>query len=94
MSRFRVQPGQEDRVHEAFRQRPHRVDDQPGFVRMEVMRPEERPNEFWLITVWRDRASFERWHRHHMADSHQAMPPGLTLEPGSQALEYLELVSE
>lgn len=94
MSRFRVKEGQEDRVQEAFRQRPHRVDDQPGFVRMEVLRPEDAPREFWLVTVWQDRASFEVWHRHHLADSHQEMPRGLKVEAGSRSLQYFDLVTE
>lgn len=94
MSRFRVQEGQEGRVADSFRDRPQRVDDQPGFVRMEVLRPEDPPNEFWLVTVWQDRASFESWHSHHLADSHQDMPRGLKVEAGSRSLQYFELVTE
>lgn len=94
MSRFRVKEGQENLVREAFRNRPHRVDDQPGFVRMEVLCPQDPANEFWLVTVWQDQASFEAWHRHHLADSHQDMPQGLKVEPGSRSLQYFQLVTE
>lgn len=94
MSRFRVRPGQEEMVCEAFRERPMRVDEQPGFVRMEVFNPQERGNEFWLITVWENRESFEVWHEHHLNESHSAMPRGLKVERGSRALEYFELVTE
>lgn len=94
MSRFRVQPGQEAMVGEAFRDRPHEVDKQPGFVRMEVLSPQEQGNEFWLITVWEDRASFEAWHERHLAESHRFMPKGLKVEPGSRAMDYFELVCE
>ncbi len=94
MSRFRVRSGQEAMVAQAFRQRPHRVDDHPGFVRMEVLSPAERSNEFWLVTVWRDRASFEAWHEAHLSESHQFMPKGLKVEPGSRALDFFELITE
>jgi len=87
MSRFRVQEGQEGRVANAFRARPHRVDDQPGFVRMEVLRPEAPPNEFWLVTVWQDRASFESGHSHDLAGSHQELPRGVKVEAGSCRLQ-------
>ncbi|MDZ7749217.1 MAG: antibiotic biosynthesis monooxygenase family protein [Halofilum sp. (in: g-proteobacteria)] len=94
MSRFRVRPGQEDMVRDAFGRRPMRVDEQPGFVRMEVLNPEEPSNEFWLITFWEDRDSFERWHRHHLNESHAEMPRGLKVEKGSRALQYFDLVTE
>jgi heme-degrading monooxygenase HmoA len=94
MSRFRVRPGQEDMVNEAFRDRPGRVDEQPGFVRMEVFTPTERTNEFWLITIWQDQASFENWHVHHLNESHSAIPRGLKVEKGSRAMEYFTLVTE
>lgn len=81
MSRFRVQAGQEDWVADAFRDRPHRVDDQPGFVPMEVLRPEESTNEFWLVTVWQDRASFESWHSHHLAVPTKICPRGSMWRP-------------
>jgi len=94
MSRFRVRPGQEQMVRDAFLDRPTRVDKQPGFVRMEVLSPEDRTNEFWLITMWTNRESFETWHDHHLNESHSAMPRGLKVEKGSRALQYFELVTE
>ncbi len=94
MSRFRVRPGQEKMVRDAFAERPMRVDEQPGFVRMEVLSPTDQTNEFWLITMWTDRESFETWHAHHLNESHSAMPRGLKVEKGSRALQYFELVTE
>ena len=94
MSRFRVRPGQEAMVREAFRLRPGHVDDHPGFVRMQVLSPEDATNEFWLLTFWTDRESFEAWHERHLSESHAAMPRGLKVEPGSRELQYFELVTE
>ena len=39
--------------------RPHQVDSAPGFIRMEVANPGGDPKEFWLLTWWRDAASFD-----------------------------------
>ena len=49
-SRFVVANGMEDEVRKAFRERPHLVDSVSGFIRMEVLSPADRPQEFWLMT--------------------------------------------
>lgn len=48
-------------VKEAFINRPHQVDQAPGFVRMEVFASRENPNEFWLMSYWDAEASFKVW---------------------------------
>ena len=58
LSRFEVMPGWEDAVAEAFVARPHLVEDAPGFVRLEVLRPADNPAEFLLLTFWSDEESF------------------------------------
>lgn len=45
LSKFVIANDKTTEVKEAFRQRPHLVDDQPGFVRMEVFSPLDRPQE-------------------------------------------------
>ena len=94
MSRFRVIAGQEGMVREAFQQRSRLVDADPGFIRLEVLSPDARANEFWLMTFWRDQGSFDRWHADHLRASHAWVPRGLKLEPGSRSLTYMELVAE
>ena len=51
LSKFVIANDMVAEVKEAFRQRPHLVDDQPGFVRMEVFSPLDRPEEIWLVTL-------------------------------------------
>jgi len=94
MSRFRVRAGQEEMTNDAFRSRPHRVDAHPGFIRMEVLAPQDHSNEYWLLTFWEDRESFEQWHRHHLNESHAFMPRGLKVERDSRVLRYFDLVTE
>lgn len=82
-----------DEVREAFRRRPHLVDDAPGFVRMEVLSPIDRPEEIWLMTWWTDAESFRSWHHSHLyRDSHKGIPKGLKLVPGETEIRQLESI--
>jgi heme-degrading monooxygenase HmoA len=95
MSRFTVANGMEEDVRAAFLARPHKVDAAPGFERMEVLRPLGSPEEFWLLTWWRDEAAFDAWHRSHAyQDSHSGMPKGLKLVPGSTEIRRFERVAD
>jgi heme oxygenase (mycobilin-producing) len=91
LSRFTVANDLAGDVKAAFRQRPHLVDTAPGFARMEVISPQDRPEEIWLVTWWRDRESFETWHRSHLyRESHNAMPKGLKLVSGETQMRYFD----
>ncbi|MES9962365.1 MAG: antibiotic biosynthesis monooxygenase [Candidatus Sedimenticola sp. 20ELBAFRAG] len=95
MSRFEVANGLEDEVSRAFKNRPHKVDSVPGFIRMEVLRPQDEPAQFWLLTWWTDEASWDSWyHSHHYKDSHKGMPEGLKLVPDKTRIWKMERVAE
>lgn len=84
LSRFEVTDGFTDAVVEAFRDRPHLVEDAAGFVRLDVLRPIDQPAQFWLLTYWTDEDAFRTWHRgHDRILAHRGMPEGLRLVPGS-----------
>ena len=94
ISRFRVRNGMENDVADAFRARPHRVDDAPGFVRMDVLSPAEDAAEFWLVTYWTDEESFRAWHHGHtFRESHAAIPRGLKLDPSATELRSFRVVA-
>jgi heme-degrading monooxygenase HmoA len=83
-----------DQVKQAFQQRPHRVDNATGFVRMEVLSPCDAPKEIWLITYWKDESSFRTWHRSHLyQESHRGIPKGLQLVPKSVSMRFFEHVA-
>jgi len=44
-----------------FRERAGRMDEQPGFVGMEIQRPADVDSPYVVRTVWRDEASFRAW---------------------------------
>lgn len=94
VSVFVVANEMDDAVQDAFRARPHLVDGADGFVRMEVLRGVDDPKEFWLITHWRDEASYVAWHRGHTYhDSHAGIPKGLKLVRGSASVRRMRSVA-
>ena len=95
MSRFVVANGMEGEVKKAFIDRPHLVDQANGFIRMEVMTPEESDAEFVLVTYWDDKSSWKSWYRGHQYKSaHSHMPKGLKLVPRSTEVSYYNLFCE
>jgi heme-degrading monooxygenase HmoA len=91
LSKFVVANDKTAEVKEAFRHRPHLVDEQPGFVRMEVFSPLDRFEEIWLVTYWTDAESFKLWHSSHLyQDSHHGIPKGLKLVPGETEIRHFE----
>jgi heme oxygenase (staphylobilin-producing) len=64
-----VKEGAADRIIERFAASRGHVRNFPGFVSMEVLRPEEQ-DEVLVITRWQNRVSFEAWVR-----SEELSPP-------------------
>ena len=94
LSRFVVANDMDAAVKQAFILRPHLVDNAAGFVRMDVLSPEDTPNEIWLMTYWVDIASYQTWHKSHAYhESHAGIPKGLKLVPGSTALRIFNLIA-
>lgn len=95
LSRFTIRNGMAKQVRAAFCERPHLVDDAPGFLRMEVMSPVDDPDEIWLITHWRDEESYRAWHRGHTYQaSHSGIPKGLKLVPGCTEIRLFEVFAQ
>lgn len=83
-----------EEVRQAFRQRPRKVDNTAGFIRLDVLNHEDKPEEFWLITYWENEESFNRWYRSHMySESHSGIPDGLKLIKDSTELIYFRHIS-
>ena len=94
LSKFVIANGMTAEVKAAFRERPHLVDGAPGYLRMDVISPLERPEEIWLLTFWTDEASFRAWHHGHLYhDSHKGIPKGLKLAPGQTQVSHFEHVA-
>jgi heme-degrading monooxygenase HmoA len=91
MSRFRVLEGREPDVRQAFLNRPRLVDNQPGFMGIEVFQDQTDCAIFYLVTRWSDTASFRTWHSSPAHKrSHELMPKGLKLDSACTELRILE----
>jgi len=95
LSQFTVANGMDEAVKAAFLARPHEVDQAPGYLRMQVWRPDGQPEVFWLVTWWRDAESYQAWHHSHAyRQSHAHIPKGLKLVPGRQRIDRFEVVAD
>lgn len=94
LSQFTIANNMTEQVKDAFINRPHLVEDAPGFVRLEVMSPCDNKDEIWLLTFWLNEDSFKVWHHSHLYhDSHKGIPKGLKLVPKSAGLRFFEHIS-
>ncbi len=60
-NRVPVAAGWEETFEERFQKRAGQVDKQPGFVRMQILRPESNDAPYVVLTTWKDKAAFEAW---------------------------------
>ena len=92
MSRFEIKdPDRIDSVREAFRNRPRLVEGAEGFVRLDVLQPQDTPSEFWVMTYWTDRASFESWYgTHAFKAAHESLPEGIKLVQGATRISFFD----
>jgi signal transduction histidine kinase/heme-degrading monooxygenase HmoA len=89
ISRFRVANGLEQAVKEAFEERPHLVDQAPGFKSANVFTNLRDPATFLLVTEWTDVGSYRAWHSSEAHTlSHLGIPPGLKLNSAQTELTF------
>ena len=93
VSKFKVANDMSPAVRDAFINRPRMVEGTDGFVRMEVVTPQDSPNEFWLMTYWTDVDCYSRWHKSDAHNqSHKSIPKGLRLDPSATEIRIFEHV--
>ena len=62
-NRVPVTPEFAERFEESFRNREGKVENHPGFLRMEVLKPEDPEGVYVVLTHWRSRDDFVAWMR-------------------------------
>ena len=60
-NRVPVAQGWEEDFEARFRRRAGQIDKQPGFVRMEVLRPADDKSPYVVLTHWEDEQAFRNW---------------------------------
>ena len=61
MNRIPVNPEYNDQFEERFRNRAGEVDKMEGFVRNQVLRPDNPDDPYIVLTYWESKADFEAW---------------------------------
>jgi len=91
-NRVPVVPEWQAEFEERFRHRAGQVEQQPGFVRMEVMRPQSDGTPYVVQTVWQDRAAFEAWVKSDDFKAAHANPLPRDAFDGEGRLEAFEVI--
>ncbi|VAW59541.1 Antibiotic biosynthesis monooxygenase [hydrothermal vent metagenome] len=60
-NRVFVKPEFTPEFEQRFRDRAGQIDRQPGFVRMEVMKPLSDSTPYVILTHWQDELAFKNW---------------------------------
>ena len=83
-NRVPVTPEYRDTFEERFRLRAGQVEKQPGFVRMEILRPEDPEGYYVVLTHWESKQAFENWvgSEDFKAAHRNPMPPEAFRGPG------------
>jgi len=61
MNRISVNPEYKEQFEERFANRAGEVDKMKGFVRNQVLRPENPDQPYIVLTVWESKEDFENW---------------------------------
>ena len=61
MNRIPVSPDYTEQFEERFRNRAGEVDKMKGFVRNQVLRPDNPEDPYIVMTFWENKADFEAW---------------------------------
>lgn len=90
-NRLQVATGFEEEFEKQFQDRVEMVEDAPGFIRNEVLRPLK--SDYYVVkTYWADRTSFEAWTQSDsFKRAHAAYPPK-EIFSGPNVLEIHEVI--
>ncbi len=92
MNRITVSEGREQEFEETFKNRDRAVDEAPGFVEMQVLRPSEG-RTYVVMTRWQTRAAFQDWTESQaFRVAHSKQPTGLA--EGRPQLEIYEILAQ
>jgi heme-degrading monooxygenase HmoA len=99
---IQCQPHYRERFEDLFRSRARAIDRMPGFIRMQVLRPQHEGESYLVISHWADEASFKAWtqspkflegHRRGFEDLRQAKERGDT-PPLTSSFKTYHVITE
>jgi len=60
-NRVFVKPDYADEFEQRFKKRAGQIEQQPGFVRMEVLKPQSGNTPYVVLTHWQNEQAFNNW---------------------------------
>ena len=92
MNRIPVAEGREADFEKTFTERDRAVDQMPGFIDLQVLRPAEG-HTYVVLTRWKSREAFEQWTQSQaFISAHRKQSPGLA--ESRAVLEIYEVFTE
>lgn len=92
VNRIPVARGYEEAFESRFKARAYLVEEMPGFIRNEILRPVQ--SDCYLVkTYWEDMASFESWCKSDAFRQAHASHPPSEMFAGPNVLEIHEVLS-
>jgi len=61
MNRVRVKKEWSSKFEERFRNRTGQIDKEPGFINMQILRPDSDAAPYVVLTTWEQKSDFENW---------------------------------
>lgn len=94
MNRVMVNAGWEDEFEARFRKRSGEINRVPGFVSMQILKPDGEGLPFIVLTHWQDNAAFEAWiHSEDFKLAHQNPMPKEAFSSGGGLEKFNVVVS-
>lgn len=81
-----IPPGAGPELEKRFAHRAHAVDNQPGFLGFQLLRPVKGEDRYFVVTQWESDEAFEAWVRDHSAEAHSGY--GKPVATGASMLEF------
>ncbi len=60
-NRIPVASGFESMFEQRFKNRAGQIDKQPGFIRIQILKPKEEGSPYIVLTTWENESAFENW---------------------------------
>lgn len=93
-NRVPVATGYEVMFEERFRNRAGQIDKQPGFVRMQVLKPDMPDTPYLVQTTWQDKPAFEAWLKSEDFKTAHSNPMPKEAFAGEGRIEMFEVLIE
>jgi len=85
-----VPPGAGEELEKRFAARAGTVEDSPGFLGFQLLRPAIEGGRYFVVTHWEDEESFQGWREGHAGAAHAAGSGEEPRPPVSSGAELLE----